>query len=48
VRVAAGLLFCAAFQERFAEADGVRLHGLIGGPAEGEPVVLLHGWPRIW
>ena len=33
----------AGFEERFAEAKGCRLRYLVGGPADGEPVVLVHG-----
>ncbi|KGM33434.1 alpha/beta fold hydrolase [Inquilinus limosus] len=40
--------FDQAFSHRFAEANGVRLHYVIGGPADGELVVLLHGWPQTW
>lgn len=28
--------------------NGVRLHVVLAGPAEGEPVVLLHGFPEYW
>jgi pimeloyl-ACP methyl ester carboxylesterase len=27
--------------------DGVRLHAVLAGPADGEPVVLLHGFPEF-
>jgi pimeloyl-ACP methyl ester carboxylesterase len=27
---------------------GVRLHAVVSGPADGEPVVLLHGFPEFW
>lgn len=40
--------FDQIFTRHFAEANGVRLHYVIGGPAEGEMVVLLHGWPQTW
>ncbi|MGF6229199.1 pimeloyl-ACP methyl ester carboxylesterase [Inquilinus ginsengisoli] len=40
--------FDTTFSHRFAEANGVRLHYVIGGPADGELVVLLHGWPQTW
>lgn len=40
--------FDQAFSHRFVEANGVRLHYVIGGPADGELVVLLHGWPQTW
>ncbi|WP_327118171.1 alpha/beta hydrolase [Streptomyces sp. NBC_01341] len=32
------------FEEGFAEVNGTRLHYFIGG--EGEPLVLMDGWPR--
>lgn len=34
------------FESRFAQADDVNLHYVIGG--EGEPLVLLHGWGSTW
>lgn len=40
--------FDQIFTRHFAEANGVRLHYVIGGPAEGEMAVLLHGWPQTW
>src|SRR3954470_2710351 len=33
-------------QHRYETANGVRLHYAEAG--EGEPVVLLHGWPQHW
>lgn len=32
----------------FVETDGVRLHVVEAGPADGPPVVLLHGFPEFW
>ena len=29
-------------------STGVRLHVAVAGPADGEPVVLIHGWPQHW
>jgi pimeloyl-ACP methyl ester carboxylesterase len=40
--------FTDTFSHHFAEANGVRLHYVSGGPADGELVVLLHGWPQTW
>lgn len=34
------------FESGFAEVNGTRLHYVAGG--EGEPLVLLPGWPRTW
>jgi pimeloyl-ACP methyl ester carboxylesterase len=38
--------FNRRFTHEFADVDGVRLHYVKGG--EGEPLVLLHGWPQSW
>jgi pimeloyl-ACP methyl ester carboxylesterase len=34
------------FTHHTATVNGIQLHYVIGG--EGEPVVLLHGWPQTW
>ncbi|MEV7867310.1 alpha/beta hydrolase [Streptomyces sp. NPDC088124] len=34
------------FASRFAEVNGTRLHYVVGG--QGDPLVLLPGWPRTW
>lgn len=34
------------FTHHKADVNGVRLHYVIGG--QGDPVVLLHGWPETW
>lgn len=36
----------ASFTSQTATVNGVRLHYVIGG--QGEPLVLLHGWPETW
>jgi hypothetical protein len=46
VRVGLPPDFYRTFRHGFAEANGVRLHYVVGGPAEGDLVVLLHGWPQ--
>ena len=40
--------FDAQFEHRYAPANGVRLHHVIGGSEAGPLVVLLHGWPQTW
>ncbi len=39
---------CDGVQHDFVDAGGVRLHVASAGPADGPPVVLLHGWPEHW
>ena len=34
------------FSHRTASVNGIHLHYVIGG--QGDPVVLLHGWPETW
>ena len=36
------------FEHRFATVDGVRLHYVTGGKADGEVLVLLAGFPESW
>ena len=38
--------FDATFTHHTAVANGVHLHYVTGG--QGDPVVLLHGWPQTW
>jgi pimeloyl-ACP methyl ester carboxylesterase len=38
--------FRSTFKSRFVDANGVRLHAVIGG--EGPPLLLIHGWPQTW
>jgi pimeloyl-ACP methyl ester carboxylesterase len=33
---------------RWVDAGGLRWHVAEAGPADGEPVLLLHGWPQHW
>ena len=35
-------------EHEFIDASGLRMHVASAGPADGEPVVLLHGWPQHW
>src|SRR4051812_20895836 len=32
----------------YIDAGGLRTHVATAGPADGEPVVCLHGWPQNW
>jgi len=33
---------------QFVETNGLRLHVMAAGPAQGELVILLHGFPEFW
>jgi pimeloyl-ACP methyl ester carboxylesterase len=35
-------------ESRRVETNGIRLHVVMAGPADGPPVVLLHGFPEFW
>jgi len=35
-------------QHHFVDVNGLRMHYAVAGPADGEPVVLVHGWPQHW
>jgi pimeloyl-ACP methyl ester carboxylesterase len=35
-------------ESSFVEANGIRLHVVQAGPADGPPVLLLHGFPEFW
>src|SRR5690242_15939395 len=48
VRVGLPVDFYHTFSHGFAEANGIRLHYVVGGPQDGEMVILLHGWPQTW
>ena len=34
------------FSHHMASVNGIQLHYVIGG--QGDPIVLLHGWPQTW
>ncbi|WP_224010653.1 alpha/beta fold hydrolase [Paraburkholderia tropica] len=38
----------AGFEHRYATVDGIRLHYVTGGKADGETLVLLAGFPESW
>jgi pimeloyl-ACP methyl ester carboxylesterase len=35
-------------EHRYVDARGLRMHVALAGPAGGDPVVLVHGWPQHW
>ena len=35
-------------EETFVHTNGIRLHVVQAGPRDGQPVVLLHGFPEFW
>lgn len=35
-------------EHRNLPVNGIELHAALAGPAEGEPVLLLHGFPEFW
>ena len=47
-RPAEGAAAINGFTHRYAQANGVRLHYVEGGPEGGPLVVLLHGFPETW
>jgi pimeloyl-ACP methyl ester carboxylesterase len=38
----------ANVEHRYVDAGGLRTHVALAGDENGEPVVLLHGWPQHW
>jgi len=38
--------FRDTFKSRYVEANGIRMHAVIGG--KGPPLLLVHGWPQTW
>lgn len=36
------------FEETFIETNGIKLHVVLAGPENGQPVFLLHGFPEFW
>ena len=36
------------FEETFIETNGIKLHVVLTGPENGQPVFLLHGFPEFW
>src|SRR4029434_8562982 len=38
--------FTGTFTRRYVNANGLRLHAVVGG--NGPPLLLVHGWPQTW
>jgi pimeloyl-ACP methyl ester carboxylesterase len=38
--------FTKTFTSRYIDANGLRMHAVIGG--DGPPLLLVHGWPQTW
>ena len=32
----------------YIETNGIKLHVVMAGPEDGQPVILLHGFPEFW
>jgi pimeloyl-ACP methyl ester carboxylesterase len=47
-RTMTGRKMQAQQMDRLIEVDGISLHIVECGPADGEPVLLLHGFPEFW
>jgi pimeloyl-ACP methyl ester carboxylesterase len=37
-----------AYEKAFIETNGIKLHVVLAGPKDGQPVLLLHGFPEFW
>ena len=35
-------------EHNYIETNGIKLHVVIAGPEDGQPVILLHGFPEFW
>ena len=35
-------------EHRYVDARGLLMHAALAGPEDGDPVVLVHGWPQHW
>ena len=38
----------AGIRHEYVDAAGLRMHVVEAGPSDGEPVLVLHGWPQNW
>jgi len=32
----------------YIETSGIKLHVVMAGPKDGQPIILLHGFPEFW
>lgn len=46
--VSAPMPYVEGVSHRYVDAGGLRVHVAVAGPEDGEPVLLLHGWPQHW
>lgn len=37
-----------SLDSQLIEANDIKLHVVFAGPADGEPVILIHGFPQLW
>ena len=38
----------AGVEHEYVDAGGLRTHVALAGPADGPPILLVHGWPQNW
>ena len=36
------------YETAYIETNGIKLHVVMAGPKDGQPVILLHGFPEFW
>jgi hypothetical protein len=36
------------YDSSYIETNGIKLHVILAGPEDGQPVILLHGFPEFW
>jgi len=36
------------YETTYIETNGIKLHVVMAGPKDGQPVLLLHGFPEFW
>lgn len=37
-----------SYETTYIETNGIKLHVVMAGPKDGQPVILLHGFPEFW